>query len=64
MKFRDYDVDKVIILESKFRFGLENAIEKVAEDYNLIDLQFSVDKGKFFALALVNNKPKKEQLLG
>lgn len=56
MKFREYDdlVPRTLIADSKEE--LDNVIEKLAEEWDFIDLQYSASETFFSALALLRRK--------
>lgn len=61
MKFRDMEIDDIIVLEDLTKEELETELKNMANKYKLIDLQFSsirgiVDGTLHSALALVRNK--------
>ena len=41
MKFRDYEVSKVMVVESASSEGLESMLEELMKNNNVIDLQYS-----------------------
>jgi hypothetical protein len=70
MKFREFDVKQVLVLEGVAGFekgtteyipidskeSLRRKLAIVMQEYKVIDVQFSVDAGKFYALVLVGEK--------
>jgi hypothetical protein len=60
MKFREFPVDKALVIKAASEKELEEKIEKVMKEKKLIDLQFSTAAG-FYALALVQDKTPAEK---
>lgn len=56
MKFREYDrlVPRTLVADSKEE--LDSMIEKVSEDWDFIDLQYSASETFFSALALLRKR--------
>ena len=64
MAFRNYKKTKPLCLEASTPSELDIAIDKVQNDYDIIDLQFSthydpVEGGRYCALLLLADKENK-----
>ena len=56
MKFREYEDLKPMTVSASSCEGLDTELETLAEEYDLIDLQFAMTDNKYSALALLKKK--------
>jgi hypothetical protein len=55
MKFRNFDVSKVLVVEEKSKEKFTETIERVLEDFEVVDIQYSTQFCLWSALILVKN---------
>lgn len=65
MKFRDMEIDDIVVINSRSREGFEKELKELANEILIIDLQYSTDIDRvtnqrvYSALALVKKKQGK-----